>query len=132
MENQEQQSQEPASNEPVNPETPEPTEISTEARQLAMFAHLSGILVGFIGPLIIWLIKREELPFVDRQGKEALNFQINVLIAAAIGAVTTVICIGFVLLPAVIVANVVFCIIAGIAANEGKEYQYPFMIRLIK
>jgi len=98
-----------------------------------MLSHLTG-LVGFIGPLVVWLIKKEEFPFVDEQGKEALNFQITMLIYFIVAGLTTFICIGFVLTPAVWVADVVFLIIAAIKANDGYHYRYPWplIIRLIK
>lgn len=103
-----------------------------------MFAHLSA-LVGFIiplgsilGPLIIWQIKKNEMPFVDDQGKEALNFQITVMLAVILCIVLFVIFIGILLLPIVGIAALVFTIMAGIKANEGQTYRYPFTLRLIK
>lgn len=111
---------------------------SAEERQWAMFAHLSA-LVGFIiplgsilGPLIIWQIKKNEMPFVDDQGKEALNFQITVMLAVILCILLFVIFIGILLLPIVGIAALVFTIMAGIKANEGQTYRYPFTLRLIK
>ncbi len=108
-------------------------ETNRDARMWGMLSHLTG-LVGFIGPLVVWLIKKEEFPFVDEQGKEALNFQITMLIYFIVAGLTTFICIGFVLTPAVWVADVVFLIIAAIKANDGYHYRYPWplIIRLIK
>lgn len=122
---------------------------SREERQWAMFAHLSALAGGlvsswlggigvFIGPLVIWLVKREEMPFVDDQGKEALNFNITFAAVAfllfILGIVT--LGIGFIItLPLLIVVGVawlVFTIIAAIQANEGKAYRYPVTVRLIK
>jgi len=102
-----------------------------EERTLAMLAHLLGIVVGFIGPLIIWLVKKDESPFIDDQGKEALNFQLTVLIALVVSSALTFVIIGCVLLPAVAVVNLVFCIIGAIRANEGQRYRYPLTIRMI-
>ncbi len=109
-----------------------------EARTWAMAAHLS-VLSGFfipfgnlIAPLVIWLIKKDEFPFVNDQGKEALNFQITVTIAALISGVLTMICIGIPMLIAVGIASIVFPIIAGIKANDGIAYRYPYALRLIK
>jgi uncharacterized Tic20 family protein len=111
---------------------------SAEEKQWAMFAHLSA-LVGFLipfgsvlGPLIIWQIKKNEMPFVDDQGKEALNFQITVLIAVIACLVLSVIVIGFLLLPIVGIAALVLTIMAGIKANNGETYRYPFTLRLVK
>ena len=108
-----------------------------EERQWAMFAHLSS-LVGFIvpfgnliGPLIIWQIKKQEMPFVDDQGKEALNFQITVTIAAIVCFVLMVVLVGFLLLPVVGIIALVLVIIAAIRSNSGEAYRYPFTLRLI-
>ena len=108
-----------------------------ESRQMAMFAHLSA-LVGFlipfgnlIAPLIIWQMKKDD-PFVDAQGKEAVNFQITVSIAGIVAAVLTVVLIGLLLLPVIAIGSLVLVIIAGLKANEGENYQYPFALRLIK
>jgi len=108
-------------------------EMNRDARMWAMLAHLTG-LVSFIGPLVVWLIKKEEFPFVDEQGKEALNFQITMLIYGIVAGMTTIICIGFILAPAVGIVDLVFLIIAAIKANDGHHYRYPryLIIRLVK
>ena len=111
---------------------------SNEEKQWALFAHLSaliGYVVPFgsiIGPLIIWQVKKNEMPFVDDQGKEALNFQITVAIIAIICLVLVLILIGILLLWALALANLVFIIIAALAANNGQAYRYPFAFRFIK
>ncbi len=111
---------------------------SAEEKQWAMFAHLSA-LVGFLipfgsilGPLIIWQIKKAEMPFVDENGKEALNFQITVVIAVLACLLLSVILIGFLLLPIVGIAALVLTIMAGIKANNGETYRYPLTLRLVK
>ncbi|MEI7036396.1 DUF4870 domain-containing protein [Fulvimonas yonginensis] len=126
------------------PEPIEPSGMPThEERQWALFAHLSALLGGLvtstflglgclIGPLIIWLLKKDSLPFVDDQAKEALNFNITVAIAAMVCGVLMFVLIGFVLLPLLGLAWLVFVIIASIKANEGERYRYPFTLRLIK
>nr|WP_255324899.1 DUF4870 domain-containing protein [Rhodanobacter sp. OR444] len=123
---------------------------SAEERQWAMFAHLSAlagaILTGafgggwgcFIGPLVIWLVKKDTMPFVADQGKEALNFNITVAIAFVVLALLSVMTLGIGLIIAIPlwviigVAWLVFTIIAAIKANEGTLYRYPFTLRLIK
>lgn len=105
---------------------------SKEARTMAMLAHLLGIVTGFLGPLIIWLIKKDEDAFIDDQGKEALNFQITVTIAMLVSGALMFICVGFFTALAVAIANLVFCIMAGMKANEGISYRYPITLRLIK
>jgi uncharacterized Tic20 family protein len=105
---------------------------SKDACMWAMLCHLLAIFTGFIAPLIIWLIKKGEDPFVDHHGKEALNFQITVAIALIVSWLLCFICVGFVLLPAVWIADLVFLIIASIKASNGEMYKYPLSIRLIK
>jgi len=103
-----------------------------DERTMAMLCHLLAIVLGFIGPLIIWLIKKDESKFVDDQGKEALNFQLTMLIALVASGLSMCIVIGFVLFPAVAIFDLVFCIIAAIKANNGEAYRYPLNIRMIK
>ncbi len=119
----------------VSPEQPvgtAQTEIKKDDRNMAMLCHLLAIFTGFLGPLIIWLIKKEDAPFVDDQGKEALNFQLTVLIAILVSSFLTIICIGVVLLVAVWVVDIIFCILASIKASRGEAYRYPVSIRFIK
>lgn len=104
----------------------------SEERMWAMLGHIGGIFLGFLAPLITWLVFRERSAFVNDQGKEALNFQITVTIAVVISSVLTVILIGFLGLLVVGIADLVLCIMAGIAANNGTSYRYPFTLRLIK
>ena len=123
---------------------------SAEEKQWAMFAHLSaligalvtGALGGgwgcFIGPLIIWLVKKDSMPFVNDQGKEALNFNITVAIAFIILLILSIMTLGIGLILAIplwIIIGItwlVFTIIAAIKASEGVAYRYPICLRLIK
>jgi uncharacterized Tic20 family protein len=124
-------------------------EIPSEQRQWAMFAHLSAILgailtsgIGgwgtFLGPLIIWLVKKDTMPFVDDQAKEALNYNITVAIVFVLLWVLVFVTLGIgflVAIPAWIVIGVawlVFTIIAAVKANTGEAYRYPFSWRLVK
>ena len=110
---------------------------SAEESQWAMFAHLSalaGVIIplgSIIGPLVIWLIKKDTMPFVNDQGKEALNFNITVAIAAIVGWILCFILIGFLVLAVLAIGWLVFVIIATIKANEGTTYRYPFALRLV-
>ena len=110
-----------------------PTAVSSDDRTRAMLAHLLGILTAFIGPLVIWLINKDkpEKAFVNDQAKEALNFQITVTIAYIVASALSVILIGLLLIPVIMIANLVLCILAGLKANEGVAYRYPFALRLI-
>jgi uncharacterized protein len=110
-----------------------------EARRWAAICHLSALVgllgngIGFVlAPLVIWLIKRNDHPFIDEQGKEALNFQITMFLAAIISALLMFLLVGFILLPLVMLAMIVFPIIAAMRASEGTHYLYPLAIRFIK
>ncbi len=105
---------------------------SKDACTMAMLAHLLGIVLGFIGPLIIWLIKKDEHAFVDDQGKEALNFQLTLLIGWIVAFVLSFFCIGFLLYPLLLLAAVIFSILGGVKANGGEAYRYPWSIKFIK
>ena len=109
-----------------------------DERTWGMLCHLaafSGFIIPFgniIGPLIIWMIKKDEMPFVNDQGKESLNFQITMLIAYLISAILMFILIGFLLVGVVVIFDIVVLVIASIKASEGVSYRYPCTIRLIK
>jgi uncharacterized Tic20 family protein len=124
--------------------------IPAEQRQWAMFAHLSAIVGGvvtagwagsigcFLGPLVIWLMKKETMPFVDDQAKEALNFNITVGIVFLVLFLLTLGTLGLGILltgPLMIIIGIawlVFTVIAAIKANDGVSYRYPFTLRLVK
>ena len=105
-----------------------------EDRTIALITHLSGIIAGFIVPLIIWLINKDkpEKSWLTDQSREALNFQITLLIIYVVGVILSVILIGVLINFAAWIACLVFSIIAGLAANKGEAYRYPFALRLIK
>ena len=123
---------------PAAPPPPIAGTASTEERQWAMFAHLSALigvvipLGSVIAPLVIWQVKKNEMPFVDDQGKEALNFQITIALAAIVCLILFVVLIGMLLLPLLGIYWLVFTIMGGIKANNGETYRYPATIRLIK
>ncbi len=110
------------------------SDVSQDDKNLGMLTHLSGILLGFIVPLIIWLMNKEKTDksWLNAEAVEALNFQITIAIGYVICVVLTVILIGAFLMPILWIVNIVFCIIAGLKAKEGISYRYPFAIRLIK
>ena len=98
----------------------------------ALSGFFTGGLGAIIGPLIVWLIKKEEMPFVDEQGKESLNFQITMMLAAIVSAILVLVLIGFLMLLAVGIFDLVMVIIASIKANEGEHFTYPLTIRFLK
>ena len=106
-----------------------------DERTFAMLAHILGI-VPLVGPLVIWIMKKDESPFVDDQGKESVSFQLVVLIAFAVSAVIAAIpwigpCVSSVLWSAIGVGNIIMVILAGMKANEGVAYRYPYALRVI-
>ncbi|GMW00131.1 MAG: hypothetical protein AMXMBFR84_12690 [Candidatus Hydrogenedentota bacterium] len=114
--------------------------MDSTARNWAMACHLSALAMftcipfaNVIGPLIIWLIKKQEFPFVDDQGKEALNFQITMAIVGLAFFVITII-LPFLGLAGILILifNLVFIIMAAMKASNGEAYRYPVSIRLIK
>ncbi len=110
------------------------SDVTQEQRTMAMLAHLLGIIAGFVAPLIIWLINKDKTDqaFVIDQSKEALNFQITLAIGYIASSLLMFVLIGFLLVPLLIIANIILSIMAGMKANEGVEYRYPFTLRLIK
>ena len=115
-----------------------PLPASPEEKTMGMLCHLLvvvGAIVPFacvIGPLIIWVMKKDQMPFVDSEGKEALNFGITVAIAFVICSLLMFVFIGFLLLPLVWLALLILGILATVSANKGQPYRYPVSIRLIK
>jgi uncharacterized Tic20 family protein len=100
---------------------------TAEERSNAMLAHILGAVIGFLGPLIFYITKKDS-PFVLDQSREALNFHLTLLIGnLVIGVVTC----GFGLIVLVPIA-IIFSIIGGMAANKGEVYRYPWKLELIK
>ena len=126
------------------PPVPVPPADPSQTRMWNMLCHLSalaGYIIPFgniIGPLLVWQIKKNEFPSVEEHGKAALNFQITVMIAVIVGgaaaALLSFVCVGFLLIPvvgAVALCGLIFAIIAGIKANNGEPYRYPWSLKLV-
>ena len=139
----------PPFNPPPADESVAASGISAEERQWAMFAHLSALVGGlltsaaggwgtFIGPLVIWLVKKDTMPFVNDQGKEALNFNITVAIICLALVLLSIVTLGIgliIAIPAWVIVGIawlVLTILAAVKANEGVAYRYPLTLRLIK
>ncbi len=121
---------------PQGPTVPPTT--NRDQNMWAMFCHLSA-LAGFVipfgnilGPLVVWLMKKDVYPLVDDQGKEALNFQISMTIYLIVSAVLILILIGIVLLIGLAIFEIIVIIMAMVKANDGVAYRYPLNIRFIK
>jgi uncharacterized Tic20 family protein len=135
----------PPEMQPASPPPPAAAGPSADERLWGMLACLGGIF-GLLPPLIIWLVQKDKMPFVDDQGKEALNFEISVCIAwfglivvgAVLGTILAIIHLGillsllWLLYPALWIYNLVMSIVAGLKANEGIAYRYPISLRLVK
>jgi uncharacterized Tic20 family protein len=104
-----------------------------DQRMWAMLAHLGGIILGFVAPLIVYLVQKDRGIFVREQSREALNFQLTLLIAYVIASVIGVITfgIGFILYLPLVVLNILLPILAGVAANKGENYRYPLTVRMV-
>jgi uncharacterized Tic20 family protein len=111
---------------------------SKEERTWALVVHLSAFaghifpFAHIVVPLVVWLGKRETSAFVDDQGKEAVNAQISFTIYICVCVVLCFLLIGLPMLIGVYVANFIFVIVAAIAANDGRAYRYPCILRLVK
>ena len=112
---------------------------SRDVRTWNVLCHataLAGFFVPWaghiLGPLIVWLAKRNDSPEIDENGKESLNFQTSMLIYNVIAGVLCLLLIGFIILAILHILNLVLVIVASIQASEGKFYRYPMTIRLIK
>lgn len=120
-------------------EAPPAGDVSSEHRTWAMIAHLAtlsgyvGLPFGWIlGPLIVYLVKKDESPFVATHAKEALNMGISATIYLLVSIPLMFILIGILTAAVVSIAAIVLAIIAGIKANEGRNYRYPYIIRFVK
>ncbi len=108
--------------EPVVPPT-------SDEKTMAILSHILTIVIGFIAPLVIYLIKKDESAYIADQAKESLNFQITLTLACIILAITII---GLLLIWPVLIVGWIFVIIATVRTSEGKKYRYPFNIRFIK
>ncbi|MGC4031320.1 MAG: DUF4870 domain-containing protein [Tepidisphaeraceae bacterium] len=129
---------------PVPPSGPTPVNYATPAagytgapatpdeKNMAMLIYLLGIFTGFVGPLILWLMKKEQSAFINDQGKEVLNFQITTFIAWFVCILLMFIVIGVFLMPVVAIGYLVLMIIGLLKAKDGVAYRFPFALRLLK
>ena len=117
---------------PQNPyQTVQPLSVSDE-KMWATLVHLGGIFFNFLPALIGYVLLGDRGPFVRQHTATALNFQITVAIAYAMGTVTTIILIGFLIIAAAYILNIVFSILAAVAANKGEAYEYPLAIKFVR
>lgn len=112
--------------------------VTEEDKTLGLVCHLLGIFTGFLGPLILWLVKKDSSPYIAHHGREALNFQLTLLLCfLGLGAVTVVLMfvfVGIFLIPVIIVLRILALvaeIMAAVAAQKGEWHRYPFCFRLV-
>ena len=117
--------------ESVEDEDIQQPEMNQDARNMAMLCHVLGVF-GFLGLLIIWLSEREKHRFVDEHGREVMNYQISLLIYFAVACISLVLLIGFVLVPALTIAHVVFVVTGAIRAQRGELWHYPIALTFLK
>jgi len=125
---------EPQTTTPSAPSAPEKTAYTWGMLcHLAALAYFLGIPFGnVLGPLIVWLIKKDEHPFIDQQGKASLNFQISMAIYAIIPFLLVFVIIGIPLLIALAIFDLIFIIMASVKASKGQSQKYPLAIQFIK
>ncbi len=123
---------------PQESPTTSPLQMSeSDERMWAMLSHLSALagyfipLGNIIGPLVIWLLKKDQSELVDANGKESLNFQISITIYAIVATILVFVIIGIPLLIALVIFDVIMIIVASVKANERNVYHYPLSIRLV-
>lgn len=119
------------SNQGVNVENTVAAEVSQDSKNLALLLWIGTIFFGFIPSLILYLVKKDDAYVLD-QSREALNWSITALIAYVVGLILTIILIGLLVLAAVGICHLVFCILGVIATSSGKPFRVPFALRLIK
>lgn len=113
-------------------------DLTEQDKTYGMICHLSilsGYITGFgfiVGPLVAWLLLKDKSEFADYNGKEALNFQLSMLIYSLISILLVLVVIGILFLIVLGILNIVFPIIAAVEANQGKTYRYPLTIRFVR
>jgi uncharacterized Tic20 family protein len=106
-------------------------EPSNDDKNIATITHLGGTVFTFVPALIVWILKKDDSAYISDQSREALNFQITMVLAYMLAGLLSWILIGLIFFPIIWVLNIVFCIIAAISTSKGESYRYPFSLRLI-
>jgi len=120
---------------PTSPASPAATSLASPSKDdtnLGMLLYILALVTGFIGPLILWLVKKDSSKFVDDQGKEVLNWCITMFIGYIACFVLMFVLIGIFLMPILILTHLILTILGAIKANQGVAYRYPFALRLLK
>jgi len=111
---------------------------ATQVRRLAMACHLAALL-GYvlpfgnvIGPLVMWLLNRERHAYIDEQGREALNFQLSMLVWYLLAFALVLALIGFFMIVGLVVFQLVMVIVAAVRSNDGEAWRYPLTVRFLR
>lgn len=105
--------------------------VSQDTKNIALLTWIGTIFFGFIPGLVLYLVKKDD-PYIQDQSKEALNWSITAMIAYFAGFILSFVLIGFLVMPAVWICNLVFCVMGAIATSNGKPFRVPFALRLVK
>lgn len=98
----------------------------------ALAGYFIPIIGNILGPLIVWMLARDKSPFINEQGKESINFQITMSIAAFVAFLLIFVAVGVFLMPIIALVDLILIIIAAVTVYQGKAYRYPFSLRLLK
>jgi len=104
---------------------------SNDDKNIATVTHLGGTVFSFVPSLIVWILKKDDSAYLGDQAKEALNFQITVMIASFVASILVWLLVGFILLPIIWLINIVFCMIAAISTSKGETFRYPLCLRFL-
>jgi len=118
----------PHENPTVDPASATPT---SDDRNMSVLCHVLGLFTSILGPLILWLVMREKSPFIDFHGKQAVNFNITMVIAYFVSGLSMCLYIGILLVPVVMILQLVFTILAAMKASQGERYVIPIAIPII-
>ncbi len=121
---------------PGTPDADDVERVAEGQRAAAVWAHVLGglgMFVGFsfLGPLIVWLVKKDEDPFAEDQAREALNFHLFVFVAITVSTILLICTVGIVLLPLVWVVAVFLSVVGAMVAGDGRRYRYPLIVRIL-
>jgi uncharacterized Tic20 family protein len=120
---------------PLPPASPTATSLSSPSKDdmnMGMLVYILALVTGFVGPLVLWLVKKDSSPFVDDQGEEVLNWCITMAIAYVACFLLMFVLIGVFLMPVRFLAHLILTIAGAVQASKGVAYRYPFALRLLK
>ncbi len=118
--------------EPPGTDPSSPHDVPQDDRNMALLCHILGLITNVLGPLVLWLLMKEKSPFVDFHGKQAVNFQLTLILAYMASGVLVCVYIGILLVMATFAIQVIFTVLPAIKAYEGEEYVIPVAIPFLR